>query len=140
MDAATLATLASEVVKFILLTSAEGYVKEIGADAYRKTKGLKDWLWAKIKGSGEKKIQQATKNFEDDPETYQEAMTKALTEYLQGHPDVAAELAQQYQSVQASTPKFKTEFSGGTQQGINIGDNNTITQYFGDKTKPSNKK
>ncbi len=130
MDPATLAAAATSVMTFFLLNSAEGFVKEFGKDTYIQTKKLKDWLWSRIKHSGDKKVQQAVQAFESDPNTYKEAMGKALAEYLKQHPKEAEELGRQVQPVQAVGSKYAIHITGGSIYGMTIGDNATTTQTF----------
>ncbi len=130
MDSATLAAAATSVVTFFLLNSAEGFVKEFGKDTYVQTKKLKDWLWSKIRHSGDKKVQQATRAFESDPNTYKEAMGKALAEYLRQHPKEAEELARQVQPVQAVGSKYAINITGGTVYGMTTGDQAMTTNTF----------
>ncbi len=130
MDPVTLAATATSVMTFFLLNSAEAFVKEFGKDSYTQTKKLKDWLWSKIKHSGDKKVQQAAQAFEGDPNTYKEAMGKALAEYLKQHLREAEELTRQVRPIQGVGSKYVIHITGGSVYGMTTGDHATTTNTF----------
>lgn len=137
MDPATLAGLAVSAISPYVLKGAEEFAKAAGKDVYEQTKKIKEWLWKRIKHSGDKKAQQTTSMYESDPTTFKEAMTRVLLEYLEGHPQDAQELSKILQDLKTSESKYHVSVSGGTIYGVNIGDNPTLIQNFGQQDDES---
>lgn len=85
------------------------------------------------------KLRDTLIEYEDDPETYEKPLKKVLTEERLDHEQDIILASQKLMKLtnpqQAAMGKFNIQVVGGTIQGLNQGDNNTITQYFGDVSK-----
>jgi len=117
-----------------LATGAAASVKDTASEMVKDSySGLKALIQRKF--ASKSKAERVLIEYEEDPETYEKPLKKALIEeHLEQDQDViiaAQELMTLVQPQQAALGKFSVQVTGGTVNGVNQGDQNTITQYFG---------
>jgi hypothetical protein len=120
-----------------LTAGAAASVKDTASAAIKDSyTGLKALIQRKFEGKP--KAQAALIDYEEDPETYEKPLKKALIEIQLDQERDILEAAQNVmnfvQPQQAAMGKFAIQNTGNV-QGQVIGDNANVTQHFGDHTK-----
>jgi hypothetical protein len=120
-----------------LTAGAAASVKDSASAAIKDSyTGLKALIQRKFEGKP--KAQAALVDYEEDPETYEKPLQKALIEtHLNQEQDIleAAQKVMTFvQPQQAAMGKFAIQNTGSV-QGQVIGDHTNVTQHFGEYTK-----
>lgn len=116
-----------------LISGAAASLKDTTSTAIKDTyAGLKALIQRKFEGKP--KAQSALVEFEEDPETYEKPLRKALTEtHLETEQDVLAaaqHLMTLVQPQQAAMGKYNVQITGNV-QGYAQGDQQQVTMNFG---------
>lgn len=120
-----------------LATGAAASVKDTAGEAVKDGyNGLKALIRNKL--VGKPKAEQALVDYEDDPETYEKPLKKALTEvHVDQEKDIleaAQRLMTLVQPQQAAMGKYNVQITGNV-QGYAQGDYQQVTMNFGNEPK-----
>jgi hypothetical protein len=89
-----LVTLAAQVVTLLAVPFVQGVAKQVGEDAFTQAKTLLASVRDRFRKDGNAKALQTLDLFEDDPQTFGDALTRLLVSMLEAHPEWAAEIRQ----------------------------------------------
>jgi hypothetical protein len=117
-----------------LVAGAAAATKDTASEAIKDAyHSLKNLLMGKF--AGKPKAQAALVDYEEDPETYEKPLKKALTEtHIDQDQDIleaAQKLMTLVQPQQMGMGKYNIQ-NTGTVQGQVIGEHNQVTQHFGE--------